>query len=265
VEQAATQGAAQLVGQVVRPCIDSDGEVKKFQVQSAEAILSAVGKWLLKLLQATKVHHDANGIEVHIKVGQDKINILQPVNDTRMMDIVWLALQHSAQAAEAKAPAVAQAAVDFAGMSASGNDFGCIALEGGVVPNFDDMTVRGGDDMAFCAQATLGNDLVMKGAYKDEKVVTDGKHSFVNRWAWRQQWKERSRPRCTIIPHPNGLMKLVSGCCPLARLNGDSSLRVQYCMPEIVLMRLISTMSKWQSASLAPVATPGALFLVMLA
>ena len=76
--------------------IDSDGEAKKFQVQSAEAILSAVGRWLLKLLQATKVHHDANGIEVHIKVGQDKINILQPVSDTRMMDIVWLALQHSA-------------------------------------------------------------------------------------------------------------------------------------------------------------------------
>ena len=84
------------------------------------------------------------------------------------------------QAAEAKAPAVAQAAVDFAGMSASGNDFGCIALEGGVVPNFDDMTVRGGDDMAFYAQASLGNDLVMKGAHKDEKVVTDGTHSFVN-------------------------------------------------------------------------------------
>ena len=38
------------------------------------------------------------------------------------------------QAAEAKAPAVAQAAVDFAGMSASGNDFGCIALAGGVDP-----------------------------------------------------------------------------------------------------------------------------------
>ena len=77
--------------------IDSDGEVKKFQVQSAEAILSAVGRWLLRLLQATKVHHGANGIEVHIKVGQGKINILQPVNDARMMDIVWLAFQHSAQ------------------------------------------------------------------------------------------------------------------------------------------------------------------------
>ena len=84
------------------------------------------------------------------------------------------------QAAEAKAPAVAQAAVDFAGMSASGNGFGCIALEGGIVPNFDDMTVRGGNDMAFCAQASLGKDLVMKGAHKDEKEVTGGTHSFVN-------------------------------------------------------------------------------------
>ena len=103
--------------------------------------------------------------------------------------------------------------LDFAGMSAWGNDFGCIALEGGVVPNFDDMTVRGGDDMAICAQASLGKDLVMKGAHKDEKVVTDGTHSFVNLAPTKIAMEPLGGTNSSDTPNMVALASLCSDAC----------------------------------------------------
>ena len=49
----------------------------------------------IRSMQAT-VHNTRDGIEVHKKAGEIRINILQPVNNERMMDVVWLALEHGA-------------------------------------------------------------------------------------------------------------------------------------------------------------------------
>ena len=71
-------------------------KIKTWQVNAVDSILSALGKWLLQILKATSVHNTSDGIEVHIKVGQTRINILKPVSNERMLDVAWLALEHGA-------------------------------------------------------------------------------------------------------------------------------------------------------------------------
>ena len=71
-------------------------KIKTWQVNAVHSILSALGKWLLQILKATSVHNTSDGIEVHIKVGQTRINILKPVSNERMLDVAWLALEHGA-------------------------------------------------------------------------------------------------------------------------------------------------------------------------
>ena len=75
---------------------DPENKIHEFQAKAVDAILSALGPWLLKILQVTKVLNTKDGIEVHINAGQTKINILQPVSDARMLDVVWLALENGA-------------------------------------------------------------------------------------------------------------------------------------------------------------------------
>ena len=76
--------------------LDANSKIKTLQIRAVDAILSALGKWPLQILKATTVHNTRDGIEVHIKAGETRINILQPVNNERMMDVVWLALEHGA-------------------------------------------------------------------------------------------------------------------------------------------------------------------------
>ena len=71
-------------------------KIKTWQVNAVDSILSALGKWLLQILKATSVHNTSDGIEVHIKVGQTRINILKPVSNESMLDVAWLALEHGA-------------------------------------------------------------------------------------------------------------------------------------------------------------------------